>query len=37
MPFFSDEEIERLLRAAKKPTYAGQRNHIMLLVLLCFL
>ncbi len=34
MPFFTDEEIERLLKAAKKPGYAGKRNHTMLLVLL---
>ena len=34
MPFFTDEEVARLLDATKKPTPTGKRNHTMALVLL---
>ena len=34
MPFFTDEEIARLLVILKKPTAVGQRNYTMILLLL---
>lgn len=34
MPFFTDEEVARLLDAIKKPTPTGKRNYTMVLILL---
>ena len=34
MPFFTDEEIARLLAILKEPTAVGRRNHTMMLLLL---
>ena len=34
MPFFTDEEVNRLLVALRKPSPVGQRNYTMILLLL---